>query len=161
MPRQRKATSLKRQAKDSTSRLVPGTAGLSPATLICRGLIIEVADTSYIWLLLKNRERVRWFYFCTVHFNILIIILDAWSPRRLKKLNSKIHSDHFYSASSSPLLLRGAPDTARIRYCSLTPKRLRQLRVKDSPKVRTWRPGRATRFAYSIVGEINKDLYSS
>ena len=27
---------------------------------------------------------------------------------------SLIHSDHFYSASSSQLLLRGAPDTARI-----------------------------------------------
>src|SRR6218665_2225438 len=25
-----------------------------------------------------------------------------------------IHSDYFYSASSSPLLLRGAPDTVRI-----------------------------------------------
>jgi len=28
---------------------------------------------------------------------------------------SFIHSGYFYSASSSPLLLRGAPETARIR----------------------------------------------
>ena len=33
-----------------------------------------------------------------------------------------IHSGYFYSASSSPLLLRGAPDTV-----SFTPKRHRQL----------------------------------
>jgi len=42
-----------------------------------------------------------------------------------------IHSGYFYSASSSPLLLRGAPDTARILCRSFTPKRHRQLRVKD------------------------------
>src|SRR6218665_2261176 len=31
-------------------------------------------------------------------------------------IRSFIHSDYFYSFSSSPLLLRGAPDTARILY---------------------------------------------
>ena len=52
-----------------------------------------------------------------------------------------IHSfiDHFYSASSSPLLLRSAPDTARMLCRSFTPKRPRQLWVKDLPKVPTWR----------------------
>jgi len=50
--------------------------------------------------------------------------------------HSFIHSGHFYSASSSPLLLRGAPDTARM---SFTPKRHRQLWVKDLPEVHTWR----------------------
>ena len=35
----------------------------------------------------------------------------------------------------SPLLLRGAPDTARILCRSFTPKRLRQLQVKDLSKV--------------------------
>src|SRR6218665_2480606 len=50
-----------------------------------------------------------------------------------------IHSGHFYSASSSPLPLRGAPDTARILCRSFTPKRHRQLRDKDLPKVPTWR----------------------
>ena len=50
-----------------------------------------------------------------------------------------IHSDHFYSASSNPLLLRSAPDTARILCRSFTPKRHRQLWVKDLPKVPTWR----------------------
>src|SRR6218665_3800778 len=45
----------------------------------------------------------------------------------------------FYSVSSSPLLLRGAPETARILCRSFTPKRHRQLQVKDLPKVFTWR----------------------
>src|SRR6218665_2262177 len=50
-----------------------------------------------------------------------------------------IQSGYFYSASSSPLLLRGAPDTARILCRSFTLKRHRQLRVKTLPKVPTWR----------------------
>ena len=50
-----------------------------------------------------------------------------------------IPSDCFYSASSSSLLLRGAPDTARILCRNFTLKRHRQLWVKDLPKVPTWR----------------------
>src|SRR6218665_875141 len=42
-------------------------------------------------------------------------------------IHSFIHSDHFYSASSSILLIRSAPDTARILCQSFTPKRHRQL----------------------------------
>ena len=44
-----------------------------------------------------------------------------------------------FSASSSPLLglLRKAPDIAQILCRSFTPKRHRQLRVKDLPKVPT------------------------
>ena len=48
-----------------------------------------------------------------------------------------LHSDYFYRASSSPLLLRGAPDTARILCRNFAPKSHRQLRVKDLPKVHT------------------------
>src|SRR6218665_411492 len=40
---------------------------------------------------------------------------------------TRIHSGHFYSASSSPLLLRVAPDTARILCQNFTSKRHRQL----------------------------------
>src|SRR6218665_1701799 len=45
---------------------------------------------------------------------------------------SFVHENNtdFYSTSSSPLLLRGAPDTARILCWSFTPKRHRQLRAK-------------------------------
>ena len=49
-----------------------------------------------------------------------------------------IHSGYLYITSSSPLLLRGTPDTARILCRSFTPKRHRQLRAKDLPKVPTW-----------------------
>src|SRR6218665_92948 len=57
-------------------------------------------------------------------------------PERMMTLRESpfIHSCHFFSASASPLPLRSAPDTARIvRYCAgvFTPKRHRQLRVKD------------------------------
>ena len=53
---------------------------------------------------------------------------------------SFIHSGYFYSASTGLLLLRGAPETARILCQSFMPKRHRQLRVvKDLPKVSTWR----------------------
>src|SRR6218665_3212028 len=48
------------------------------------------------------------------------------------------YSAYFYSTSSSPLLLRGAPNTARILCRSLTLKCRRQLRVKDLPKVPMW-----------------------
>src|SRR6218665_2628612 len=51
---------------------------------------------------------------------------------------SSIHSGHFGSASSSSLLLRSAPDTTLILCWSFTPKRHRQLRVKDLAKVPTW-----------------------
>jgi len=53
-----------------------------------------------------------------------------------------IHSGHFYSASSSPLLIKSAPDTARILGWSFTPRCHRQLRVKDLPKVLAWRLAR-------------------
>src|SRR6218665_2745823 len=52
---------------------------------------------------------------------------------------SFIHLGYFYSAFSSSLLLRGAPDTARILCRNFTPKRHRQLLAKDLPKVPTWR----------------------
>src|SRR6218665_1163992 len=53
---------------------------------------------------------------------------------------SFIHSGYFLSASSSPLLLRGASDYSLETVSELTrQKRYRQLRVKDLPKVPTWR----------------------
>ena len=57
-----------------------------------------------------------------------------------QSVDSFIHSGHSYSASSSPPLLRGAPDTARILCRNFTPKHHRQLRVKDLPKFPTWQP---------------------
>ena len=54
---------------------------------------------------------------------------------RVGDVDSFIHSGYFYRASLSPLLLRSAPDTARILCQSFTK---RQLRVKHLPKVLTW-----------------------
>src|SRR6218665_810407 len=48
-------------------------------------------------------------------------------------IHSFVHSGYFYSASSSPLHIRGAPDTARILCRSVTLKRHRQLRATDLP----------------------------
>src|SRR6218665_249046 len=58
----------------------------------------------------------------------------------LPNFNPSVSFNHsFYSASSSPLLLRGTPVTARIQCRSFTPKCHRQQRVKDLPKVPTLR----------------------
>src|SRR6218665_2893998 len=46
-------------------------------------------------------------------------------------IHSFIHLGYFYSASSSPLLLRGAADTARILGRNFTPNPHRQLLVKN------------------------------
>src|SRR6218665_1717447 len=48
-------------------------------------------------------------------------------PPTYTPTHSFIHSGYFYSASSSPLLLRGAPDTVLILCRGFTPKRHRQL----------------------------------
>ena len=59
-----------------------------------------------------------------------------------KSYHAHIHSSYFYSASSSPpLLLRGAPNYSIDTVLELTRQSAmyRQLRVKDLPKVPTWR----------------------
>src|SRR6218665_2698737 len=64
-----------------------------------------------------------------------IRLMHACHTTHVFSYHSFIYSDHFYSASSSPLLLRSGPDTTRILGRSLTPKRHRQLRVKDLLKI--------------------------
>src|SRR6218665_221103 len=64
-------------------------------------------------------------------------VLNFDWPTNCNVQHSFIHSGLFYSVSSSPLLLTGAPDTARILCRSFTPKRHRQLRATDLPKVPT------------------------
>src|SRR6218665_1792246 len=75
--------------------------------------------------------------------------IDNIPAEMIKRLGEKateelvllfIHSFRpFYSASSWPLLLRSAPDTAQIMCRSFTPRRHRKLLVKDLPKDLTWR----------------------
>src|SRR6218665_3288551 len=54
-------------------------------------------------------------------------------------IHSFIHSGHFYSAPSSPLLLRGAPDYSTDTVSEFHAEAHGQLQVKDLPKVPTWR----------------------
>src|SRR6218665_1842510 len=54
-------------------------------------------------------------------------------------IHTFIHSGHFYSAPSSPLLLRGAPDYGKATVSEFHAEAHRQLQVKDLPKVPTWR----------------------
>src|SRR6218665_3724235 len=54
-------------------------------------------------------------------------------------IHSFIHSGHFYSAPSSPLRLRGAPDYSTDTVSEFHAEAHRQLQVKDLPKVLTWR----------------------
>jgi len=68
----------------------------------------------------------------------IFVGMECFSSRTIRG-EQFIHSDHFYSTSSSPLLLRGAPDTAWILCQNFTPKCHRQLWVKDLPKVPMWR----------------------
>ena len=49
------------------------------------------------------------------------------------------HSGHFYSAPSSPLLIRGAPDHSMDTVSEFHAEAHRQLQVKDLPKVPTRR----------------------
>ena len=51
---------------------------------------------------------------------------------------SFIDSGHFNSASSSPLLLRGAPDYSTDTVLEFHAEAHRQLQVKDLPKVPMW-----------------------
>ena len=52
---------------------------------------------------------------------------------------SFIHSGHFYSTPSSPLLLRGTPDYSTDTVSEFHTKAQRQLQAKNLPKVPTWR----------------------
>src|SRR6218665_3835866 len=64
-----------------------------------------------------------------MNLSLRIILLDNCYGKHV------IHSGYFYSASSNPLLLRGAPNTARILCRSFMPKHHRQLQAKGMPKV--------------------------
>src|SRR6218665_4054848 len=54
-------------------------------------------------------------------------------------IHSFIYSGHFHSASSSPLLLRGAPCYITNTVSEFHAEAHRQLQAKDLPKVPTWR----------------------
>src|SRR6218665_196041 len=63
----------------------------------------------------------------------------SWSTGRDLTQTIFIHSGHFYSAPSSPLLHRSAPDYSTDTVSEFHAEAHRQLQVKDLPKVPTWR----------------------
>ena len=69
----------------------------------------------------------------------LIYLKRGASKNWDKSVPSFIHSGHFYSAPSSPLLLRGAPDYSTDIVSDLHAEAHRQMQVKDLPTVPTWR----------------------
>jgi len=114
-----------------------------PACLTLWILTIHVGPTFLIKCLwIKRLLRLRFCGRCR-NFEFFIFFEDITykSARLLIHCYSWwfIHSDHFYSVSSSQLLLRSASDIARLLCRSFTWKRHRQLWVKDLPKVPTWR----------------------
>jgi len=60
-----------------------------------------------------------------LNYKLIHSIVYLFTQSHIYSLNHKliqsIHSGYFYSASSSPLLLKGAPDTARILCRNCTP----------------------------------------
>ena len=86
-------------------------------------IVIPPAFTLFIF------QLIDW-----VRFFVTVSRLNGCQAER-----SFIHSGYFYSASSSPQLLRCVPDTARILCRIFMPKRLRQLLAKDVPKIPKWR----------------------
>src|SRR6218665_1623820 len=77
------------------------------------------------------------YFLIQLHLNNLFICAELSVFKSNLIIHSFIHSGYFYSASSSPLLLRSASDTARILCRSFTSKHHRQLRVEGL--VSTWR----------------------
>src|SRR6218665_2500577 len=88
--------------------------------------------------------------FCALHVFLLLLMhlsRDFTRSRYLQKFTksyfcidiklsefiSFIHSGHFYSAPSSPLLLRGAPDYSTDTVSEFHAEAHRQLQVKDLP----------------------------
>src|SRR6218665_233254 len=78
---------------------------------------------------------------CSVYYYVVLFILPGAIHffERLTKFDkdSFIHSDHFYSAPSTPLPLRGAPDYSTDTVLEFNAKAHRQLQVKDLPTVPT------------------------
>src|SRR6218665_2025114 len=71
---------------------------------------------------------------------LLLLLVFSEAPAqngsdRLCIIHSFNHSGHFYSAPSSPLLLRGAPDYSTDTVSEFHAEAHRQLQVKDLPKV--------------------------
>ena len=75
-------------------------------------------------------------YHNLAYVSVSLSRLAAYS-KDISFIHSFIHSGHFYSAPSSPLPLRGAPDYSTDTVSEFHDEAHRQLQVKDLPKVPT------------------------
>src|SRR6218665_3908156 len=91
-------------------------------------------------LLLTVTGACRIFFIWVQNLKILTSLLTRGSKTKQETAKVSIHSfGHFYSAPSSPLLLRGAPDYSTDTVSEFHTEAHRQLWVKNLPKVPTWR----------------------
>src|SRR6218665_3768160 len=78
------------------------------------------------------------FIYSCIHIHLNTVINnDIFWHNYTHIIHSFIHSGHFYSAPSSPLPLRGAPDYSTDTVLEFHAEAHRQLQVKDLTKVPT------------------------
>src|SRR6218665_1636364 len=86
-----------------------------------------------VWNYINSALLTVAFYFCHC---LCVTCCDLLAC--LINEDSFIHSGHFYSAPSSPLLIRGAPDYSTDTVSEFHAEAHRQLQVKDLPKIPMW-----------------------
>src|SRR6218665_3123284 len=101
-------------------------------------LCFSLLDDNHLNFWSGKRENTETGEFCYVcHGNVLSCrssVCDTVCQYSTLSVHSFIHSDHFYRASSSPLLLRSGPDTARILCRSFTPNATGCCELRTCPR---------------------------
>src|SRR6218665_1796699 len=105
----------------------------SPPWVVADALLSLFVCTSKVTSNIVIYSLVFWMVDILKHASVLV----GYEPCIL--IHSFTHYGHFYSAPSSPLLLRGAPDYSMDTVSEFHAEAHRQLQVKDLPKVPTWR----------------------
>ena len=114
-----------------TYRLLPVRATLfSYVSKVTRALHIHVPQIAHLLPKVLYIKRLRESHLCPIGLMQTDIYMSI-------VIHSFIHSDHFYSALSSPLPLRGAPDYSTDTVSEFRVEVHRQLQVQDLPKVLT------------------------
>ena len=100
----------------------PVRKGTALSQSSCSGLFRKLSHDMELWCfkllwVLADDSVLIVLYRIVLHFRLLLSIAGKTQP-----FTTFIYSYYFYSASSSPPLLRSAPDRARILCQSFTPK---------------------------------------
>ena len=128
----------KRRCDDPRARCYPLLYGV-PRVTIVNVVIVVILMAVFTLMILIIIIMVLWLWIMVLLVSPLLTPLFCVVIFIHSFIYSFIHSGYFYSASSSLLLLKSTPDTTRILCQSFTPKRHRQVQVKDLSKVHTWR----------------------